>query len=70
MFNFQNNSSQFIFLLQSWDPLYRFEEDNPLNQNLQNIALSLKQQKHVTEYIILTLGLKCRVNIVIATPSK
>ena len=32
MFNFLINSSQFIFLLQLWDPLYRLEEDNPRNK--------------------------------------
>ena len=36
LFNFLNNSIQFIFLLQLLDPLYHSEEDNPLNQNLQN----------------------------------
>ena len=35
----------FNFLLQFWDPIYRFEEDNPLNQNSQILAPSLKQQK-------------------------
>ena len=37
--------SHFSFLLQFCDPLYRFEEDNALNQNSPNLALSLKQQK-------------------------
>ena len=32
MFNFRNNSSQYNFLLQLWDPLYRLEEDNPRNK--------------------------------------
>ena len=45
MSNFLSNCSHFIFLLQLWHSLYRFEEDNPLNQNSQNLALSLKQQK-------------------------
>ena len=46
LFNFLNNSIQFIFLLQLWDPLYDFEEDNPV--------LLLKQKNFLKNYIILT----------------
>ena len=43
---FTINQLSFYFLLQFWDPLYRFEEDNPLYQNSQILAPSLKQQKN------------------------
>ena len=48
MFNFRNISSQFIFLLQLWDPLYFFEEDNPLNK-------IHKTQAHTIKSIFVTL---------------
>ena len=43
--NSLSNSNHFTFLLQLSNLLYRFEEGTPLNQNSQNLAPSLKQQK-------------------------
>ena len=57
MSNSLSNCSHFIILIQFWDPLYRFEEDNPLHKKSQILAPWLKQQqKKTNRYITLTLN--------------